>query len=82
MGKITTLKIMRQLIKEWTVPDEMTIIWDIHNDQEVDYAKKTFYQYLIEGWMAFNDELTGKKQIFEFNLKLKRIVLIPPLGGG
>ena len=79
---MTTLKIMRQLVKEWTLPDEMTISWDADNPQEVDAAEKTFQQYLGDGWMAFSDEPEGKRQIFTFNPTLKHIVLLPPLGGG
>jgi hypothetical protein len=82
MGEITTLKIMTQLVKEWTQPDEMKVSWNINNSKEIDYAKKKFLEYLADGWMAFSDEPRERRQIFEFNSKLKRIVLIPPLGGG
>lgn len=82
MGEMTTLKIMRQLVKEWMLPDEMTVSWDVDNSEEVAYAQKKFLQYLADGWIAFSDEPTGRKQIFKFNPELKRIVLLPPLGGG
>ena len=79
---MTTLKIMRQLVKEWMLPDEMTVSWDVDNSEEVAYAQKKFLQYLADGWIAFSDEPTGRRQIFKFNPELKRIVLLPPLGGG
>ena len=82
MGEMTTLKIMRQLVKEWMLPDEMTVSWNADNIEEVAYAQKKFLQYLADGWIAFSDEPTGRRQIFKFNPELKRIVLLPPLGGG
>lgn len=82
MGVMTTFRIMRQLIKEWTLPDEMTVSWDLNNREEVAYAEKKFLQYLAEGWIAYSDEPTGRRQIFKFNPNFEKIVLIPPLGGG
>ena len=82
MGVMKTLKIMRQLLDEWTLPDEMTVTWDIENRREVAYVKEKFYEYLADGWMAFSEEPNGRRQIFKFNSQLELIVLIPPLGGG
>jgi len=82
MGEMTTLRVMRQLLKEWTLPDEMRVSWNINNSGEVAYAEKRFLEYLADGWMAFSDEPRGRCQIFKFDPRLKRIVLVPPLGGG
>jgi hypothetical protein len=82
MGEMRTFKIMRQLLKEWNLSDKMTVSWDINNSQEIAHAEKKFIQYLSDGWMAFCDESRGRRQIFKFNPKCNRIVLIPPLGGG
>ena len=82
MGKMMTVKVMRHLLKEWTLPDEMDVSWDADNRQEVAYAEKMFLEYLADGWMAFSDEPTGRKQIFSFNPTIERIILMPPLGGG
>ncbi|MCW3987671.1 MAG: hypothetical protein NWE87_05090 [Candidatus Bathyarchaeota archaeon] len=82
MGVMKTLKIMRQLLDEWTLPDEMTVTWDVENRREVAYVKEKFYEYLADGWMAFSEEPKGRRQIFKFNSQLELIVLIPPLGGG
>ena len=83
MGKMTTVNIMRQLLKEWTLPDEAEVTWDIDNKQEVTYAEEKFHEYLADGWIAFSDDRKeGRIQIFDFNPKLERIVLVPPLGGG
>lgn len=82
MGEMTTLKIMRQLVKEWALPDRMTVSWNVDNSAEVAYAEERFRRYLADGWIAFSDEPSGRRQIFEFNPRLKRIVLLPPLGGG
>jgi len=82
MGVMKTLKIMRQLLEEWTLPDEMTVTWGVENRREVAYVKEKFYEYLADGWMAFSEEPKGRRQIFKFNPQLELIVLIPPLGGG
>lgn len=82
MGVMKTLKIMRQLLDEWTLPDEMTVTWDVENRREIAYVKEKFYEYLADGWMAFSEEQKGRRQIFKFNSQLELIVLIPPLGGG
>ena len=79
---MTTLKIMRLLIKEWTLPEEMRLTWDVGTGKGIARAEKTFLEYLADGWMAFSDEPSGRKQIFKFNPQLDRIVLLPPLGGG
>jgi hypothetical protein len=82
MGRMTTLKVMRQLLKEWTLPDEMSVSWDVDKSNEVDIARERFLEYLGDGWMAFSDEPEGRRQIFDFDPSLERIVLLPPLGGG
>ena len=82
MGKMMTLNIMRQTYKEWTLPDEAEISWDVSNNQEVTYAETKFREYLADGWIAYSDDHKGRIQIFDFNPKLERIVLMAPLGGG
>ncbi|KON30829.1 hypothetical protein AC480_00190 [miscellaneous Crenarchaeota group archaeon SMTZ1-55] len=82
MGEMKTLRIMSALLEEWTLPDKMTVTWDVDNSQEVAHAGETFRQYLADGWMAFSDDPRGRRQIFQFNPQLERIVLVPPLGGG
>lgn len=82
MGIMTTIKVMRHLLQEWRLPDLMTVSWNPNDPHEVAYAQTKFYEYLQDGWMAFNDEPTGRTQTFAFNPSLNRILLIPPLGGG
>jgi len=82
MGEMTTFKIMRQLLKEWTLPDEFKVSWSMGNSEEIAHAEKIFKQYLADGWIAYSDEPTGRKQIFQFDAEFKRIVLLSPLGGG
>ena len=82
MGVMKTLKIMRQLLPDWTLPEEMTVTWDIEYPREVAYAQEKFREYLADGWMAFSEEPRGRRQIFTFNPQLEQIVLMPPLGGG
>ena len=82
MGEMMTVKIMRQLLKEWTLPDEMKVSWNVDNSQEVAYAEKKFLEYLADGWIAFSDGPKGRIQIFNFNSRIEMIILLPPLGGG
>lgn len=82
MGEMVTIKVMRHLLKEWTLPDEMKVTWDANKSEEIANAKNIFQKYLDDGWMAFKEGRTGRKQIFEFNAKLNKILLMPPLGGG
>ena len=74
---------MRQTLKEWTLPDEVAVSWDVGNSQEVMYARRKFCEYISDGWIAFSDDQKkGRIQIFNFDPILERIVLMPPLGGG
>ncbi|MCW4040300.1 MAG: hypothetical protein NWE83_06070 [Candidatus Bathyarchaeota archaeon] len=82
MGIMTTIQVMRHLLKEWRLPDSMTISWNPHNVFEVAHATDKFHEYLQDGWMAFRDEPSGRTQIFTFDPSINRILLIPPLGGG
>ena len=83
MGKMMTVDIMRQLLKEWTLPDHLEITWDVNNKQEVTYAEKKFRDYLADGWLAYSDSpKEGRTQISKFDPKLEMIMLLPPLGGG
>ncbi len=82
MGKMMTLNIMRQTFKEWTLPDEAEVTWDVDNNQEVTCAEKKFREYLADGWIAYSDDDKGRIKIFNFNPKLEMIVLMSPLGGG
>jgi len=82
MGRMMTVKIMRQLTREWMLPDEMRVSWKLENPQEVADAEKRFLEYLADGWMAFSEDPQERKQIFHFNPKLELILLMPPLGGG
>jgi hypothetical protein len=63
-------------------PDGLKVICDESDAEQISHAESVFYKYLKEGWIAFNEDETGKKQILSFDPKLTRIVLIPPIGGG
>jgi len=83
MGKMMTVDIMRQLLKEWTMPDQAEITWDVNNKKEVAYAEKKFRDYMADGWLAYSDSSKeGRIQITKFDPKIEMIVLLPPLGGG
>ena len=82
MGKMVTLKIMRHTYKEWMLPEEMEIAWDIDDSRQVSYAEETFRDYLKDGWIAFIEKNNGRVQIFDFDPEFETIVLMPPVGGG
>lgn len=82
MGEMTTVKVMRHLLRAWTLPDDVNVSWNPNSAEEVSIAEDKFYKYLDDGWMAFSEEPRGRRQIFKFDPSLIRIILIPPLGGG
>ena len=82
MGRIATVKVMRQLAREGYLPDEIEVSWDASVPEEVAYAEKIFLEYLDEGWIAFKEDSQERMQIFRFDPKLKLIMLEPPLPGG
>ena len=82
LGIMTTIQVMRHLLKEWHLPDSMTVTWNPEDVIEVTRAQDKFQEYLHDGWMAFRDEPSGRTQIFTFDPLINRILLIPPLGGG
>ena len=74
--------VMRQTMKEWTMPDDMRAEWDINSSEQVEYARNLFKQYLSDGWLAYRDESEERIQIHKFDPKFERIILLPPIGGG
>lgn len=82
MGEMVAVRILTSLMEEQTLPDNIRVTWRRGNQKEIDRAKEVFTSYLIDGWLAFADEPTARQQIFEFNPRCERILLMPPLGGG
>jgi hypothetical protein len=82
MGEMVAIKVLTSLMKDWSLPDNLKIAWDKNDAQQVFKAEEAFKEYLDEGWLAFSEEAEGRRQIFKFDAKLKKIILIPPLGGG
>jgi hypothetical protein len=82
MGKMVTLNIMRHTYKEFELPDEMEIAWDVNDSRQIAYAEEKFRDYLKDGWIACSEDNSGRVQIFDFNPDLETIVLLPPVGGG
>ena len=56
--------------------------WNENNSEEISRAEEMFESYLRDGWLAFSESKKGREQIFTFDYKLARIILMPPLGGG
>ena len=82
MGEIVAVRILTSLMEEHTLPDNIRVTWRRGNQKEMDQAEEVFASYLADGWLAFIDEPKARQQIFEFNPRYERIVLMPPLGGG
>lgn len=82
MGEMVAIKVLTSLMKDWNLPDNLKILWNDDDSQQVSHAEKVFKEYLGEGWLAFSEEAEGRRQIFRFDAKLNKIILIPPLGGG
>lgn len=82
MGEMVAVTILTSLMEEQTLPAHIRVTWQRGNQKEIDRAEEVFTSYLADGWLAFADEPTARRQIFEFKSTCKRIVLMPPLGGG
>ena len=82
MGEMVAIKVLTSLMKDWNLPDNLKILWDRNDSQQISRAEEAFKEYLDEGWLAFSEEAEGRRQIFRFDAKLNKIILIPPLGGG
>jgi hypothetical protein len=82
LGEMISIKVLTALMKDYELPEGAKVTWDEANVEEVSRAAEMFQKYLQEGWMAFSESQTGRKQVFNFNPGLARIVLMPPLGGG
>lgn len=61
----------------------ITLTWNIENSSEVNAAKEKFTEYVQTGWLAFAETPEKRRiQIFEFEPRLKAIILIPFSEGG
>jgi hypothetical protein len=63
---------------------DFKVLWDRHNPEEVEAARKTFNDLKKKGYAAF--KLTGSdgrgEQVREFNPADERLVMVPALQGG
>ncbi len=82
MGEMVAVKILTSLTEEHTLSANIRITWRSGNKKEIDRAEKVFALYMADGWIAFSDEPKARHQIFEFDPRYERIILMPPLGGG
>jgi hypothetical protein len=60
------------------------IIWDKHNDDEVENAKASFDRLREKGYLAYtvNKDGTTGEVIREFDATAEKIILSPPMQGG
>ena len=82
MGEMVAIRILTSLTEEQMLPAHIRITWRRGNQKEINLAEKVFTSYLADGWLAFSDEPKARLQIFEFDPRCERIILMPPLGGG
>ncbi len=82
MGEIVTIRVSTALMRSHELPEGLKVTWVESDKEQISHAERVFYRYLKEGWIAFNEDEKGKKQILRFDPRLTRIVLLPPLGGG
>lgn len=65
-----------------SVKDSFRVIWSRNNAKDIAIAEKTFKEYIRKGWLAIGEVSGKKKQIFDFNPDLEKIVLSPFMIGG
>lgn len=76
------IKVLTTLMKDYELPEGAKVTWDEADEAQISHAEAMFQKYLREGWMAFSESGRERKQIFTFDPRLARIILVPPLGGG
>ena len=72
---------------EMCVMDErgdLKVIWDKHNPDEVQAARRQFDELKKKGYMAFSVDKSGEKgkKIEEFDEDAEKLILTPPIRGG
>jgi hypothetical protein len=61
------------------------IIWNSDNEDEVENAKRTFYNLVKEKkYLAFSVDKKGEKgeQVKTFDPDMEKLILVPPMKGG
>ena len=60
-----------------------TLTWRMEDPKEVSFAKERFMEYVKAGWLAFAVTSENRRvQVFEFDPRLEKMVLIPFAEGG
>lgn len=61
----------------------VTLTWKMEDSAGMNIAKERFREYLKAGWLAFAVTREDRRvQIFEFDPKVEKIILIPFAEGG
>ena len=76
------MRILTSLMTDHDLKEGKRLVWNENNDEEISDAEEMFQEYLQDGWLAFSESKKEREQIFNFDSKLARITLMPPLGGG
>ena len=74
--------ILTSLMRDHDLKEGKRLAWNENNDEEISKSREMFERYLEDGWLAFSESKNGREQIFAFDSRLARIILMPPLGGG
>lgn len=63
---------------------DQKIIWDSDSKDEVDAARETFDRLTKKRYVAFSVKKGGAQgeKITEFDPKMEKIILVPPISGG
>lgn len=64
------------------VQGDFRVIWRNDKVEEILFAEKTFKEYINKGWIAIGEVAGKKKQIFNFDPHLDKILLAPLMVGG
>jgi hypothetical protein len=81
---------MRETLEQKPIPNDhlserrpFTLTWRMEDPKEVSLAKERFMEYVKAGWLAFVVTPENRRvQVFEFDPRLERVVLIPFAEGG
>ena len=82
MGELVTVTISTGMFRAHELPEGYKVTWSESDVEQVSNAAKIFNSYIKEGWIAYSEIEKEKRQILNFDPKLKKIVLLPPMGGG
>ncbi len=60
------------------------IMWDKHNEDETEAARKLFKDLRAKGYLAFKAKKDGSQgePLTDFDAKVERLIMVPQMAGG